>query len=88
MQLIDFREEPEPLLLMPYYPHGSLESWQLVSASCQMLLGLRHLHRPGVVHRDLKPRNLLVADRDPVTILISDFGFLKVATTTDLLTTS
>lgn len=88
MQVIDFEEKPEPLLLMPYYPRGNLEDLtgvkgpQYVSAFRQILLGLRHLHGRGVAHRDLKPENLLVAD--PFTIL-SDFGLSKFVATDGLL---
>ncbi|KAL8648858.1 MAG: hypothetical protein Q9210_004744 [Variospora velana] len=93
MRVIDFKEKPEPSLWMPYYPHGNLEDrrdvkpWQYVSAFRQMLLGLRHLHRRGVVHRDLKPANLLIAKIDPFTIIISDFGFSRVVTSDNLLKT-
>ena len=93
MKVIDFQEEPKPLLLMSYYPDGSLEDltkvepWQYVSVSRQMLLGLRHLHVRGVVHRDLKPANLLVVKMDPLTIVISDFGFSRFVTSDDLLKT-
>ena len=94
MQVIDFQEEPEPLLLMPYYPDGNLqdltgiEPWQYVSASRQMLLSLRPLCGNGVVHHDLKPANLFVAVRNPLTTVISDFCFSKIATTDDLLKNS
>ena len=92
MRVIDFQEEPEPLLLMPYYPYGNLEDLivkppQYVSAFRQVLLGLRHLHGRGVAHRDLKPANLLVAELHPLTIIISDFGFSKFVATDDLLQT-
>lgn len=83
MQVIEFRETPEPVLTMPYYPLGNLQDFtnvsakQYVSAFRQILLGLRHLHEREIVHRDLKPANLLVAA--PFTIIIADFGFSKVA---------
>ncbi|KAL9615897.1 MAG: hypothetical protein Q9160_009170 [Pyrenula sp. 1 TL-2023] len=60
MRVIEFRETPKPLLLMPYYPLGSLTDYdnatqeQHVSAFRQVLLGIRHLHQRGVVHRDIK----------------------------------
>ena len=84
MPVIDFQESPGPLLVMPYYPLGSLEGRkdvseaQYVSAFRQILLGLRHLHQRNIVHRDLKPANLLVAE--PFTIIIADFGLSKDAT--------
>ena len=93
MQVIDFKEKPEPSLWMPYYPHGNLEDcidvkpWQYVSAFRQMLFGLRHLHGHGVVHRDLKSANPLIAEINPFTIVISDFGFSKFVTSDDLMKT-
>ena len=69
---------------MEYCSLGSLEDLQgvepeqYVSASRQMLVGLRHLHSNRVAHRDLKPANLLVANRHPFHIKISDFGLSKV----------
>lgn len=90
MRVIEFRENPEPLLLMPYYPLGSLADChnatqeQHASAFRQVLLGIRHLHQRGVVHRDIKLENLLI--EAPFTVIISDFGLSKV-TSDNVLTT-
>ena len=43
--------------------------------AANVLLALQHLHRKGIVYRDLKPENLLM-DRDGY-IKIADFGFAK-----------
>jgi serine/threonine protein kinase len=42
----------------------------------QILEGLACLHHAGVIHRDIKPFNILVTDED--TIKISDFGMSKL----------
>ncbi len=60
---------------------------QYVSASRQMLIGLRHLHSNRVAHRDLKPANLLVVNRQPFHIKISDFGLSKVVAIDSVLRT-
>jgi serine/threonine protein kinase len=42
----------------------------------QVLLGLARIFRPGIVHRDIKPGNLLISDED--RIKICDFGFSRL----------
>lgn len=42
----------------------------------QILLGLERLHFAGVVHRDLKPGNLMITDDNRIKII--DFGLSKV----------
>jgi serine/threonine-protein kinase len=42
----------------------------------QTLHGLARLHHAGIIHRDIKPFNLLVTDQD--TVKICDFGLSKL----------
>lgn len=45
----------------------------------QTCAGLRHAHRHGVIHRDIKPQNLLLT-KDRETIKIADFGVARLNT--------
>ena len=42
--------------------------------------GLTYIHSKNLVHRDIKPTNVLISLTDPVTIKISDFGLLSKPT--------
>ena len=42
--------------------------------------GLRYIHSLGVIHRDLKLDNILVVQRDPIRVVIGDFGHATTAT--------
>jgi len=45
----------------------------------EMLLGLRHAHDRGVVHRDIKPDNIYLARKDgDLIVKILDFGIAKL----------
>jgi len=56
-------------------PKSGLDGFYIKSFLFQMLQGLAHIHAHGVIHRDLKPQNLLV---DPSGILkLADFGLAR-----------
>jgi serine/threonine-protein kinase len=54
---------------------GIEETVQIVRDSCH---GLDYAHRAGVVHRDVKPGNLLISD-ETGTVKLADFGIAKAA---------
>jgi eukaryotic-like serine/threonine-protein kinase len=45
---------------------GELNDRAIVEAGAQLLDALAHAHRRGIIHRDVKPANVLVADGDDV----------------------
>lgn len=55
--------------------HGPMEIDQAVDVISQGCRGLDYAHRNGVVHRDVKPGNLLVSDSDVVKL--ADFGIAR-----------
>nr|WP_277350275.1 protein kinase [Nonomuraea sp. FMUSA5-5] len=60
---------------------GPLDVAQLVDMAQGIAAALAIIHAAGVVHRDLKPGNIIMADRGPVLI---DFGIAQVLDATRL----
>jgi len=57
--------------------HGHMDVVEGVEIITQACSGLDYAHRHGVVHRDVKPGNLLVSDADVVKL--ADFGIARAA---------
>ena len=56
---------------------GTLDDREAVEAAAQVLDGLAHAHRHGIVHRDVKPSNVLIEDGDDIHARLSDFGLAQ-----------
>jgi eukaryotic-like serine/threonine-protein kinase len=58
---------------------GELDDRAAIEACAQICDGLAHAHRAGILHRDVKPSNVLLADGDRVSVRILDFGLARMA---------
>jgi serine/threonine-protein kinase len=59
---------------------GALDVARALDYTCQIVNAMDHAHRQGVLHRDLRPSNVLVADSG--MLKVADFGtsrFLEIA---------
>ena len=59
---------------------GALELNRALDFTCQICNAVDHAHHQGVIHRDLRPANVLVTDND--MLKVADFGtsrFLEIA---------
>jgi serine/threonine-protein kinase len=59
---------------------GALDLHRALDFTCQICNAVDHAHRQGVIHRDLRPANVLVTDND--MLKVADFGtsrFLEIA---------
>lgn len=69
---------PEGSLCDVLRRYGRLPEHAIAGVARCVLYGLRHLHRLGVAHGDVKPSNLLVGRRGEVKI--ADFGASRLVT--------
>jgi eukaryotic-like serine/threonine-protein kinase len=93
VQVFDAGEEDgRPYIVMEYVPghtvsdelktHDRLEPARVVDLALQACGGLEAAHASGLVHRDVKPQNLLL--RPDGTVKITDFGIARAAEATNL----
>ncbi len=61
---------------------GRLECDEVVQIGADVADALAAAHRAGIVHRDVKPANILLCDDDRV--MVTDFGIAKVRDSADL----
>jgi Protein kinase domain len=58
---------------------GRLTDGESIEAAAQVLEGLAHAHARGIVHRDVKPANVLLADGPEISVRLLDFGLARYA---------
>jgi hypothetical protein len=58
---------------------GELDDRSAIEACAQICDGLAHAHAAGILHRDVKPSNVLLADGDRTSVRILDFGLARMA---------
>jgi eukaryotic-like serine/threonine-protein kinase len=93
VRTLDYRMDgPNPFLAMEYvsgpnlktllFESGSFSPAQSVTHAVQILAGLDAIHQRGMVHRDIKPHNILT---DPeLGARLSDFGIARALDQTGL----
>jgi hypothetical protein len=58
---------------------GELTDDEAIEACAQVCDGLAHAHAAGILHRDVKPSNVLLTDGDRVSARVLDFGLAQMA---------
>jgi tRNA A-37 threonylcarbamoyl transferase component Bud32/DNA-binding NarL/FixJ family response regulator len=87
-----FTTDGQPFLAMEYFPGGDLQqriragisSMTALKILMQMARALDAVHSAGVVHRDLKPQNIMFRENNRLAIL--DFGLARELDATSTLT--
>jgi serine/threonine protein kinase len=79
------------VIVSEYAPDGSLSKWlemhggkaPTIEAAIEIMMGimagLEHLHKRGIIHRDIKPDNILLQNETP---RLADFGIARILKTT------
>ncbi|KAF2874807.1 hypothetical protein BDV95DRAFT_603601 [Massariosphaeria phaeospora] len=89
VEFVEYHDQGDYLyIIMEYVRYGDLQGHlnhignmpeRLVKTMSQQILSaLSYLHQLKITHRDIKPDNILIADTEPLTVKLSDFGLSKV----------
>jgi hypothetical protein len=58
---------------------GELDDRGAIEVCAQISEALAHAHAKGIVHRDVKPSNVLLAESDVIDVRLLDFGLAQMA---------
>lgn len=78
---------PRDYELMEYIEHGTLMKWahngmsdaELKDILRELADAITALHTENIIHRDIKPDNVLVRSKSPLDLVLMDFGISSVA---------
>ena len=89
VQIYAVEERPLPYLVMEYIPGqtlqqkheqtGPLDVADVLRIGAQIARGLAAAHEQGLIHRDIKPGNILLDSGSEPNIKITDFGLARAA---------
>ncbi len=89
VQVYDVAELPLPYIVMEFIPGetlqqrldrtGPLEAAEIVRLGRQIAEGLAAAHATGLVHRDVKPGNVLIETGARERVKLTDFGLARAA---------
>ena len=89
VQVYAVEEQPLPYLVMEFIPGetlqerldrtGPLETAEVLQIGRQIALGLAAAHGAGLIHRDIKPGNILLEAGPHPHVKITDFGLARAA---------
>lgn len=96
IQMLDSFETPDEVVAVTDYAEGELfqvledderlPEMQVQSIACQLVSALFYLHSHRILHRDMKPQNILLAKRGLVKLC--DFGFARCMSLNTIVLTS
>ena len=79
-------EDDHIWLFLEFCPHGDLNKFyetkilkfhRHLPITIQIAKGIQYLHNKNIVHRDVKPANILIACDAPILVKLTDFDFSK-----------
>ena len=81
-----FQQGDEFWMFIEYCPHGDLNQFfhtrtvshnRKLDVMVQMMTGVEYLHKNNIVHRDIKPGNILIFHESPLLLKLTDFDVSK-----------
>ncbi len=93
IRLLDFgREENSAYIILTYVAGGSvydmlkqlngerMDTDKAITLAAQIADGLAYAHKRGLIHRDVKPANILLSEEE--NAILTDFGLVKITDAT------